>query len=54
MNNEDSLKIIQNPDGSYTLEWDKNDPNWKFLNEFSTEQIEIFIKQAIREEKDND
>lgn len=54
MNNVDSLKITQNPDGSYTLEWDKDDPNWKFLNGFSTEQIEIFIQQAIRGETTND
>lgn len=51
--NIDSLKITQNPDGSYSLEWDPDDPEWKFLNHLSTEQIEIFIQQAIRGEKND-
>ena len=33
--NNDSLKINQNKDGSFTCEWDKNDPNWKFLNDLT-------------------
>ena len=28
----DSLKIKQNNDGSFTAEWDKQDPNWKWMN----------------------
>ncbi len=28
--NADSLKITQNEDGSYTMGWDKEDPNWKW------------------------
>ena len=32
MKKKDSLKINQNKDGSYTAEWDKNDPEWSFLN----------------------
>ena len=27
----DSLKVHQNEDGSFDLEWDKNDPNWKLV-----------------------
>jgi len=30
----DSLKIKQNNDGSFTAEWDKQDPNWKWMNNF--------------------
>ena len=26
----DSLKVSQNEDGSFTLEWDKDDPQWNF------------------------
>ena len=26
----DSLKVSQNEDGSFTLEWDKDDPQWSF------------------------
>ena len=44
----DSLKINQNKDGSFSCEWDKNDPNWKFLNNLTTKEIQSFIQQAIR------
>jgi hypothetical protein len=49
----DSLKVTQNPDGSYTIEWDREDPNWKFLNDYSSEEIEALIQHAINE-KTND
>ena len=29
---QDSLKINQNKDGSFSVEWDKKDPKWNFLN----------------------
>jgi hypothetical protein len=49
----DSLKIIQNPDGSYTAEWDKNDPDWSWLNNLTSKEIQIIIQQACKEyEKD--
>jgi len=49
----DSLKIIQNPDGSYTAEWDKNDPDWSWLNNLTSKEIQIIIRQACKEyEKD--
>ena len=46
--NSDSLKINQNKDGSFTCEWDRNDPNWKFLNDLTTKEIEVMIEQAIK------
>ena len=30
MVNDDSLTVEQNQDGSFTLEWDKEDPKWNF------------------------
>jgi len=45
----DSLKITQNADGSYTMDWDKNDPTWKFLNHLTSDQIQIMIQQAIQD-----
>ena len=33
----DSLKVEQNKDGSFTLEWDKDDPKWSFLNVMTTQ-----------------
>ena len=46
--NSDSLKINQNKDGSFTCEWDRNDPNWKFLNDLTTKEIEVMIEKAIK------
>ena len=51
MQNNDSLRINQNKDGSYTMDWDKNDPNWKFLNNLTTKEIQSFIEEAIRSDK---
>lgn len=47
---EDSFKIIQNEDKSYTVEWDREDPNWKWLNGLTSREIQIIIEQAIKEE----
>ena len=46
--NSDSLKINQNKDGSFTCEWDRNDPNWKFLNDLTTKEIEVMIERVIK------
>jgi hypothetical protein len=43
-----SLKVVQNPDGSYELLWDKQDPDWAFLNNLTSDQIQIMIQQAIQ------
>ena len=45
---KDSLKIHQNEDGSFSMEWDKQDPNWKFLNDLTSKEIEVMIEQAIK------
>ena len=44
----DSLKIHQNEDGSFIMEWDKEDPDWKWLNGLTSKEIEVVIKEAIR------
>jgi hypothetical protein len=46
---EDSLKITQNSDGSYEMSWDKEDPNWKFLNHLTSKEIQIIVRQAIQD-----
>ena len=43
----DSLKINQNKDGSFTAEWDKQDPEWKWMNNLTTEEILVVIEKAI-------
>jgi hypothetical protein len=45
----DSLKITQNSDGSYEMSWDKEDPNWKFLNNLTSKEIQIIVRQAIQD-----
>ena len=45
----DSLKITQNDDGSYEMNWDKNDPAWKFLNHLTSKEIQIIMEQALQE-----
>jgi hypothetical protein len=42
-----SLKVVQNPDGSYELLWNKNDPDWAFLNHLTDIQIQSIIRRAI-------
>jgi hypothetical protein len=45
----DSLTIKQNTDGSYEINWDKEDPMWKFLNHLTSAEIQVMIQQAIKE-----
>ncbi len=44
----DSLKINQNEDGSFTVEWDKEDPDWKWMNDLTSKEIQVIIEQAIK------
>lgn len=46
---DDSLKITQNEDGSFQMEWDKEDPNWKFLNNLTSAEIQVIMKEAIQD-----
>ena len=43
-----SLKINQNDNGSFTVEWDKKDPDWMFLNQLTSEQIQDMISEVIK------
>ena len=45
----DSLKISQNEDGSFTMDWDKKDPNWSFLNNLTSKEIQVIMEQAIQD-----
>ena len=40
---KESLQVKQNKDGSFTFEWDKNDPSYKFLYNLTQEQIQSII-----------
>tara|TARA_X000000368_G_scaffold319321_1_gene256519 strand:+ start:218 stop:412 length:195 start_codon:yes stop_codon:yes gene_type:complete len=43
-----SLKIDQNNDGSFTVEWDKQDPEWKWMNDLTSKEIQVMIEQAVK------
>ena len=45
----DSLKFTKNEDGSYTMDWDKEDPNWKWLNGLTSKDIQVIVEQAIKD-----
>jgi hypothetical protein len=45
---EDTLKISQNEDGSFTMDWDSEDPNWKWLNGLTSKEIQVIIEEAIK------
>jgi hypothetical protein len=51
--NVDSLKITQNEDGSFTMDWDPQDPNWKWLNGLTSKEIQIIVQQAIQSKLDD-
>ncbi len=44
----DSLKIHENEDGSFSMEWDREDQNWNWLNDLTSAEIETMLQEAIR------
>jgi hypothetical protein len=49
MESTDSLKISQNEDGSFTIDWDPQDPRWSFLNGLTSKEVQVMIEQAIKD-----
>ena len=48
MKNKDTLKINQNSDGSFTAEWDKQDPEWSWMNNLTSKEVQEVIKKAVK------
>ena len=48
MDANDGLKVTQNEDNTFTLEWDKDDPKWSFFNGLTSKEITAIIEEAIR------
>ena len=44
----DSLKITQNEDGSFTMDWDEKDPTWSWLNGLTSKEIQVIVEGAIQ------
>ena len=47
----DSLKINKRDDGTFEVEWDRKDPNWMFMNDLTTEEIEGIVQEAIKHDQ---
>ena len=45
----DTLKITENEDGSFTMDWDPQDPKWSFLNNLTSKEIQVIVEQAIKD-----
>jgi hypothetical protein len=50
---EDTLKITQNEDGTFTMDWDKEDPKWSWLNGLTSKEIQVIVEQAIKDHLDD-
>jgi len=49
---EDSLKVEQNKDGTFTIEWDNDDPKWNFLNNLTSKEISTMIETLVKDNLD--
>ena len=49
--NNNSLKINQNKDGSFTVEWDKQDPEWSWMHNLTSKEIQGIMEKAIHLDK---
>lgn len=45
---DDGLKLTENNDGSFTLEWDPCDSRWSVLNDMTSEQISAMIMEQVK------
>ena len=48
---QDSLKINKRDDGSFEVQWDRDDPNWKFMNDLTSQEIESIVQEAIKHDQ---
>ncbi len=44
----DTLKITQNEDGTFNIEWHPDDPKWSWMNDLTQDQVQIILEQAIQ------
>jgi hypothetical protein len=48
---EDSLNVIEQPDGSFQLEWDKDDQKWNWLNGLTQEEVTAILMEGLEKLK---
>ena len=46
---EDTLKVMQNDDGTFSLEWDPSDEKWSWLNSMTEEEISKLLSDYVRD-----
>lgn len=42
------LNIIENSDGSFTFEWNKDDARWSWLNGLTDTEVKVIMEDAIK------
>jgi hypothetical protein len=45
---EDSLKVTENEDGTFTIEWDPCDSRYSVWNDMTQEEMSAMIQEAIQ------
>lgn len=45
---EDSLKVTENDDGTFTIEWDPCDSRYSVWNDMTQEQMSAMIEESIK------
>jgi len=45
---EDTLKVDENEDGTFTISWDDKDPQYDFLKDLTPDQITAMLEQSIQ------
>ena len=48
-NDVDGLSITENPDGTFQVEWDENDPRYSMFKGLDENQIQQMITTGLRE-----
>ena len=46
---KDSLNVIQNEDGSFSIEWNPEDERWSWLNSMTEGEISKLLSDYVRE-----
>lgn len=46
---DDGIKVTENDDGTFTLEWDPCDSRWSVLNNLTPEEISAMIMEQIKQ-----
>lgn len=49
MNNTPPIRVSENPDGSFTLEWDETRPGLEFLDSMTDSEVQEWFTKAIED-----